>query len=141
MVLRRDLHYLFDQRRFVFALKRDKSHQRQLVFHVLDDQRTDELINMYHNRLPQRLSGIAVELVFARFAWAVFTSQAFPLFDGFTKLAVRLFDPETTRINDRHLHQMDIRDKLKVWGPYRARGASPTKRSRSQAAEDDEYYG
>ncbi|KAL6366232.1 hypothetical protein LRP88_00077 [Fusarium phalaenopsidis] len=121
MVLRRDLHYLFDQRRFVF--------------------RTDELINMYHNRLPQRLSGIAVELVFARFAWALFTSQAFPLFDGLTKLAVRLFNPETTEINDRHLNQMDIRDKLKVWGPYRARSASPTKRSRSQAAEDKAYYG
>lgn len=138
LVLRRDLHYLFDQRRFVFTVKRDKSDQPRLVIHVLDHQRTDELIDLYHNRLLQPLSGISVELIFARLAWAIFNSQAFPLFDGMAKWTVRLFDPETSETKDCHLYQQEIRDKKRLFGIYpRSRSASPLKRNLNQAVEDE----
>lgn len=69
IVLRKDLHHLFDQRRFTFAV-RDSTDGRgsELIIHVLDPQSSTELIDLYHNRQMQPLTDISLRLLFARFA-------------------------------------------------------------------------
>lgn len=138
ITLRRDLHYLFDARRFALTVKRDKSGRSGLIIHVLDCQSNDELLDLYHNRCLQPICGIAPELIFARLAWTIFNSQAFPLFDGMAKMAVRVFVPNTGKTEDCHLFQQEIRGKQNLFG-HRSRSTSPQKRTLQEmedAAED-----
>ncbi|KAH7118308.1 hypothetical protein EDB81DRAFT_589408, partial [Dactylonectria macrodidyma] len=107
--LRKGLHFLFDHHRFVFVVKRDRSGTAQLVLHVLNHERADELMNLYHNRLTQALRGVSAEFTFARLAWALFTSTYFPTFDGRVRMAVQLFNPETNQVQNHDLYQQEIR--------------------------------
>lgn len=144
LLLRRDLHFLFDQRRFSFAVKRSRSNETHLITHVLNYERADELMTLYHNRISQVLRGISIEFIFARFAWTLFTSPNFPSFTGMGRLAVQLYDPESGRIHQKTLFQQDIRSKLKLFDAYsrsQSRSTSPRKRSRDECAvEDDEPW-
>lgn len=144
LLLRRDLHFLFDQRRFAFAVKRSRSNETHLITHVLNYERADELMTLYHNRISQVLRGISIEFIFARFAWTLFTSPNFPSFTGMGRLAVQLYDPESGRIHQEILLQQDIRSKLKLFDAYsrsQSRSTSPRKRSRDECAvEDDEPW-
>ncbi|OAA35634.1 hypothetical protein BBO_08663 [Beauveria brongniartii RCEF 3172] len=67
-----NIHSTFNQRRFVFVPKHGS-----WVIHVLSGMSGDELVDVYHNAQPQQLSGIAVEYLFARFAWTVLSSGMF----------------------------------------------------------------
>ncbi|EJP61293.1 uncharacterized protein BBA_09768 [Beauveria bassiana ARSEF 2860] len=67
-----NIHSTFDQRRFVFVPKHGS-----WVIHVISGTPKDELPAVYHNAQPQQLSGIAVEYLFARFAWTVLSSGMF----------------------------------------------------------------
>ncbi|KAI9899675.1 hypothetical protein N3K66_006136 [Trichothecium roseum] len=85
VALRKDLHFLFDQRRFTFVPKYAIGDaEPQLVIHVLSPKTSTELIDLYHNRIPQVLTGISIEMVFARFAWSIFADERMPFFRGAT---------------------------------------------------------
>ncbi|KAK3937593.1 hypothetical protein QBC46DRAFT_411015 [Diplogelasinospora grovesii] len=68
-LLRRDLHQLFDTRRFTIMPKTSiGAAAPTLITHVLLPQTHPELHILYHNRaLQEPLTGIAVEMLFARF--------------------------------------------------------------------------
>jgi len=66
LLLRSDLHHLFDQGRFVFVPKRGV-----WVVHVLFGLPNEELAALYHNVALQPLSEVAVEFLLSRFAWTV----------------------------------------------------------------------
>lgn len=134
------MHFLFDNHRFVLAAKRDRSNKAHLVLHVLSNERADELVPLYHNRLTQTLRGISTEFLFARLAFTLFNSMHFPPFDGMARLAVLLYDPESGRIRDDNLFQQQIRGKMKLFDTYsrsQSRSASPKKRSRDESAHEE----
>ncbi|SPJ74762.1 uncharacterized protein FTOL_04493 [Fusarium torulosum] len=140
LLLRRDMHFLFDNHRFVLAAKQDRSNKAHLVLHVLSHERADELVPLYHNRLTQTLRGISTEFLFARLAFTLFNSIHFPPFDGMARLAVLLYDPESGRIRDDNLFQQQIRGKMKLFDTYsrsQSRSASPKKRSRDESAHEE----
>ncbi|ATY64766.1 hypothetical protein A9K55_005104 [Cordyceps militaris] len=142
LVLRKDLHFLFDHRRFVFAAKRDRSDAVHLVVHVLSHEKAEEIIDLYHNRRTQALHGVSAEMVFARLAWALFTSADFPAFDGAAKMAVRLFNAETSQTQAQALDQHDICGRLRSFKPYsrsRSKSGSPTERALDEINEADGF--
>ncbi|MBE3045782.1 hypothetical protein IMZ48_25210 [Candidatus Bathyarchaeota archaeon] len=52
-------------------------------------------MELYHNHPVQLITEIAPELLFARFAWALFTDENMPFFKDAHEYAVLLFDSET----------------------------------------------
>jgi hypothetical protein len=80
ILLRSDVHTLFDQRRFALVPKPscDVTDRLSLVAHVLIPGVSSQLIQLYHNVATQELTGVAMEFLFARFAWTIF-----PFIKGF----------------------------------------------------------
>lgn len=66
MLLCSHLRTVFDQRGFVIVPK-----WGEWLVHVLSGAPSQELAAVYHNIKPQPLTGLALECVFARFAWTV----------------------------------------------------------------------
>ncbi|OAA36807.1 hypothetical protein ISF_09940 [Cordyceps fumosorosea ARSEF 2679] len=66
------LHSVYDQRQFVVVPK-----WGAWLIHVLSGRHEEELASVYHNVPPKLLSGLAVEYVFARFAWTVLAQTSF----------------------------------------------------------------
>ncbi|KAH6867387.1 hypothetical protein B0T10DRAFT_502438 [Thelonectria olida] len=139
LLLRKDLHHLFDQRRLTFVAKQvDDAGPPNLATHVLLTQGSTELVNLYQNRLPQPLVGISAELMFARFAWALFTDEIFPFFGGMHEYEVLLFDPETGQHSTKRLRAPEIRGQLFLFNKYsRSRSTSPHKRTDDQVSQGD----
>ncbi|UZP42996.1 hypothetical protein NXS19_010812 [Fusarium pseudograminearum] len=140
LLLRRDMHFLFDHHRFVLAAKRDRSNKAHLVLHVLSHERADELVPLYHNRQTQTLRGISIEFLFARLAFTLFNSVHFPPFNGMARLAVLLYDPESGRIHGDNLFQQQIRGEMKLFDTYsrsQSRSVSPKKRSRDEFEHEE----
>lgn len=139
IALRRDLHYLFDTRRFTFVPRREtETEPPQVAVYTFSSNDNTELIPLLHNRLPQPLSGISTENIFARFAWTIFSDQHLHLFKGMAEYAVLMFDPETGISRVEKLRSIQVRSKLKVFDAYpRSRSASPRKRVRDPSAHDD----
>lgn len=135
IVLRRDLHYLFDQRRFSFVAKRcsssaeSPSSSTQLVAHVFLPRGSSELVALYQDRSPYAVSGIAVQLLLARFAWALFTDENFPFLKGTQQYAVLLFDLEKGAAVIERLRAPQIAAKASLFDTWsRSRSVSPRKR-------------
>ncbi|ATY67459.1 C6 transcription factor [Cordyceps militaris] len=72
LLLRSDLHQAFDNRQLILVPK-----WGAWAIHVLLGHPGEELAAVYHNVLPQALSGLAIEYLFARFAWTVLGQTAF----------------------------------------------------------------
>ncbi|KAH6874601.1 hypothetical protein B0T10DRAFT_586244, partial [Thelonectria olida] len=106
--------------------------------HVLLTQGSTELVHLYQNRLPQPLVGISAELIFARFARALFTNEIFPLFSGMHEYEVLLCYPETGQHSTKRLRAPEIRGKLLLFDKYpRSRSTSPRKRTNDQLSQGD----
>ncbi|TLS21104.1 uncharacterized protein PpBr36_10489 [Pyricularia pennisetigena] len=146
--LRRDLHLLFDQRRYVFVPKLPPppqsplpSHQqlfRVMASHVLLPE-YPQFANMYHNRLTQEpLRGLSLEFLFARFAWAVFHDEFMPFFSGDGVYAVRIWDKAAGHAEDKTLSKKDIASFARIFEPEgsKSRNVSPKKRSLSVRDRD-----
>ncbi|KAJ4308593.1 hypothetical protein N0V84_012002 [Fusarium piperis] len=136
VVLRRDLHHPFDNRRITFIPKRfDNSETANIVTHVLLEQGSTELIDLYQNRLTQPLTGISAELLLARFAWTIFSDEIFPFLSGMHTYNVRILDPETGQYSGEQLQRPGIIGKLQLFDMPRSRGISP-KRTNDQISQD-----
>ncbi|KAG5981774.1 hypothetical protein E4U55_002576 [Claviceps digitariae] len=72
ILLRPDVHAAFDAKRFIIVPKKGK-----WVIHVLEAQ-DKELIASFHNVHMQPLIDIAVEFIFARFLYAIFSKNVLP---------------------------------------------------------------
>ncbi|KAH7132824.1 hypothetical protein EDB81DRAFT_659702 [Dactylonectria macrodidyma] len=139
ITLRRDLHYLFDTRRFTFVPKQDTTSQvSSLALHVFAPDDNPDLIPLYHNRSPAPLSGISVEHVFARFAWTIFSDKTLRFFKGVTEYAVLLFDPQAGKMIEAKLRSPEVRTSLQIFRSS-SRTPSPKKRQRDQSVEDHEF--
>ena len=47
-----------------------------------------ELVQLYHNRTLHAVTGVSVELLFARFAWSIFTDTVVTFFRGMQEFSV-----------------------------------------------------
>ncbi|KAK1762450.1 hypothetical protein QBC33DRAFT_461377 [Phialemonium atrogriseum] len=119
LLLRKDIHHLFDQRRFTFAPKKpDDDTPPHLVTHVLPPHGSVELVSLYHNRILHPLSGVSVKLLLARFAWSIFTDEIFPFFSGTQEYAVLLFDLETGKAITNRLRPSQIRARSSMFEAF-----------------------
>ncbi|KAK0627942.1 hypothetical protein B0T14DRAFT_493937 [Immersiella caudata] len=99
LTLRADLHRVFDERHFCFVPKEDagqSSHSScssppQLVLHVFNSTPSGQLPSLWHNRpLHPVPPTVAVECLFARFAWTVLSPRVFDIFLPSTPVPRRL---------------------------------------------------
>jgi hypothetical protein len=150
LILRKDLHHLFDARRFTFVPKRFGTYTSgsapELVTHVLLPSGSPELVGLYHNRSPQPIHGISIECLFARFAWSLFTDEHIPFFDSDLEYTVRLWDKAKGEAETQALRGLDVGSIAQVFESARSqsRSVSPKKRSLStyggaQHDGDDDY--
>ena len=124
LLLRADLNFAFDARKFVFLPKSGK-----LVVHVLEA--SEELLGLYHNVEMQPSAsglGVGVAFLFSRFAWTIFHLAANTSFSRCLEKRRRaIYNPAAkTRLIDA----IDLSDIPKLDGS-RSRSQSPQKRSRS----------
>ncbi|KAM3547455.1 hypothetical protein ARSEF4850_010020, partial [Beauveria asiatica] len=83
ILLRSDIHTLFDAKRIMIVPKQGK-----WVTHVLYGTAHDELAECYHNVPLQPLTGISLEFLFARFVWTILGLSTFPSSGGKRALLV-----------------------------------------------------
>lgn len=114
LLLRSDVHTLFDQRRFVFVPK-----SSVFVVHILPPGSSSELAAMYHNVQLQPLAAVAVEFLLARFAWAIFTQLESFVSQGVSRQVV--------------VDAGDGSIQAKEWSGQRCMNALSTPKSRSQS--------
>ena len=106
------------------------NQEPQIAIHILLPQQSTELIDLYHNRVPQALAGISIEMIFARFAWSIFADEHISFFNGMVEYAVRLFNVGTGQTEVSKLYAPQIRSRSKLFDSY------PRSRStHDQAAE------
>ncbi|AEO62005.1 hypothetical protein MYCTH_2312885 [Thermothelomyces thermophilus ATCC 42464] len=140
LILRKDLHHLFDARRFTFVPKQFgayTSESFQLVTHVLLPSGSPELVGLYHNRLPQPIRGISVECLFARFAWCIFTDEHMPFFLSELEYVVRLWDKARGETETRTLRGLDVRSSAQVFESARSQNRSVSPKKRSLSTQGD----
>jgi hypothetical protein len=141
ILLRRDLHWLFDQRHFTILPKRspgDLFGSPSLVFHTLQPRGDCELHDLFHNRtLQQPTSGLSVEFLFARFAWSIFCDEIYPFLTGTFRYAVQLFDPTTGAVKTETRNSLGLSSVFQVL-PSRtsSRSISPRKRKAADTQAD-----
>lgn len=170
LLLRKDIHHLFDTKRFVFVPKRpaapnrttlpttvlpaeahantpptpDLDAQTKLAAYVLLPEMSPELVGLYHNRLPQPLCGLGVEFLFARFAWTIFSDTHMPFFGSDFKVDVRLFDKTTGAFETRHMRGVDTKAYTQLFDRPQSKSASPRKRSLSTYSgsyqDEDDFW-
>jgi len=121
MLLRRDLHKLWDMHRFSIVPK-----QGHWVLHILNCTQTTELQDQYHNRMLQPIKGVSREFLLARFALAVLDDLSL-----FVKkpLERRLVLSDDNGPQVVTLSAPDCYDRFGK--PSKSRSQSPQKRSRS----------
>ncbi|TLS21317.1 uncharacterized protein PpBr36_10406, partial [Pyricularia pennisetigena] len=136
LLLRRDVHYLFDGRRIAFVPKQFMSQPIQLIGHVLEPLNSMQLVHMYHNRNPQAIRGVSREFAFARFAWALFTDERIKFFGSHRLYKVLVWDSEQGRTETRDIEGAVVRSVAVVFDSSKrsqSRSVSPKKRSFAQA--------
>lgn len=134
LLLRSDLHQAFDNRQLVIVPK-----WRAWAIHVLSGLPGEELAVVYHNVPPQALSGLAVEYLFARFAWTVLGQTTF-VRAGVARRLV-LVD-EDGRSHTSNVSGKDCRDGFlpaltRGKSRSQSRSHSPKKRTRDDLVEDE----
>lgn len=107
VTLRADLHRVFDERHFCFVPKVGEQSSRdsaeadmataeqtppQFVLHVFNSTPSGQLPSLWHNRAVHNIPAtVAVECLFARFAWTVLSPRVFDMFLPSTPVPRRLF--------------------------------------------------
>ncbi|KAI0838520.1 hypothetical protein F5Y06DRAFT_48463 [Hypoxylon sp. FL0890] len=83
MLLRADVHRIFDNKELVFFPKSDGNNIK-IVSHTLQYKlEHEELKTLYHNRQTYQLVDIRSEFLFARFAWSIFNDTTFPFLNSY----------------------------------------------------------
>lgn len=130
ILLRSDVHTVFDQKRFVLVPKASA-----FAVHVLAPGFSSELSSLYHNVTLQPLAGIAVEYLLARFAWTIFTHAVNFLQQGIGRRLVVCEEGGETRIAD---FSGDQCKQLSIAQGSKSRSQSPRKRQRDTSSKPTE---
>lgn len=92
LLLRSDVHTIFDQKRFAIVPK-----SAALIVHITAPGSSLELTSLYHNVSLQPLAGVAIQYLFARFAWTVFPQSINFVQQGLKRsLCIHVGDGETS---------------------------------------------
>ncbi|KAF9883280.1 hypothetical protein FE257_003800 [Aspergillus nanangensis] len=130
IILRRDLHYLWDNHKFAIVPKQGK-----WVVHVLNNLATNELQESYHNLETQPIIGVAREYLLARFGLAILGDASIFAKQGYRRKLILLKD------NAQEPRFLSGAECLAQFGPAsKSRSRSPKKRSRpvqQDGPEDD----
>ncbi|KAK2736636.1 hypothetical protein FQN55_001582 [Onygenales sp. PD_40] len=128
ILLRRDLHYIWDSHQFAVVPKRGR-----WVVHILDNQVTDELQERYHNLETQPIIGVAREYLFARFALAILGRMSIFTKQGFPRKLIIMED------NSPQLKNLSSKECRDLFGPPNtSRSQSPKKRQRPSQLEQNQ---
>ncbi|KAF1958577.1 hypothetical protein CC80DRAFT_441077 [Byssothecium circinans] len=137
MLLRSDVHTIFDQKRFAVVPK-----SSVLLVHITAPGSSLELTKLYHNVSLQPLVGVAIQYLLARFAWTIFAQSINFIQQGLKRsLCIHVGDGETS-IRDFSGEQCR---QLFSSGP-KSRSQSPRKRQRDafvaplEEEEDNEEH-
>ncbi|KAK0749644.1 hypothetical protein B0T18DRAFT_112286 [Schizothecium vesticola] len=129
--LRKDVHSLLDQRRLALVAKRTPDDGApQLVLHLLIPKGSSQLVHLYHNRLPHAITGVALEFLFARFAWSVFADENIPFFGHPDRTyAVLVFNSTTGQIVNEPIRDALVKGRAALFHAMsRSRSVSPKKK-------------
>ncbi|KAL2190587.1 hypothetical protein L209DRAFT_750722 [Thermothelomyces heterothallicus CBS 203.75] len=152
LTLRADLHRVFDERHFCFVPKvgeksggdgseadtgRDGATAErkppQLVLHVFNSTPSGQLPNLWHNRAVHPIPAtVAVECLFARFAWTVLSPRVFDMFLPSTSVPRRLLLWSREK-GEWETEEASPEMCRKMW--KNARSCSPRKRSAPRSAD------
>ena len=140
ILLRSDVHRIFDQKRFAIIPK-----SSVFLVHVLAPGSSLQLTKLYHNVSLQPLVGVAIQYILARFAWTIFAQSVNFVLKGLQRRLCIYEDNGETSIVDYSGEQ--CRQLLALGA--KSRSQSPRKRQRDASAasagdgeddEDKEYF-
>ncbi|KAM3559597.1 hypothetical protein MY1884_003359 [Beauveria asiatica] len=133
MLMGAQLHSVYGQRQFVIIPK-----WGAWLVHVLSGPHGEELAAVYHNIEPQPLSGLAVEYLFARFAWTVLAQTCFLEAGVPRRLVLRGKDglPTACKVSGTDCSIMFTPSLSR----YKSRSQSRRKRVRDDTAGDEDSY-
>ncbi len=132
LLLRSDLHSLFNARKFTIVPK-----GKAWVAHVLAGRPDTELAALYHNVELLRLVDLSIECIFARFAWAILAQGLLVRAGMDRRLVVVEAGSNTAVVKNVSGNQCSLQFEPQLPG---GRSPSPTKRQRGvgDVAEDSD---
>ncbi|KAJ9654530.1 hypothetical protein H2201_008988 [Coniosporium apollinis] len=136
LLLRSDLHFAFDDLKFVFVPKTTSAAGTCFVVHLLAPSK--ELRRLYHNTKLHPVTEISLEFLLARFAWSIFPSLESFLQDDVARDLLLASSEGSGETVSAPPEQCKLFTKQ---AGARSRSASPKKRTRaetSSAAHDDD---
>ncbi|KAI0872388.1 hypothetical protein GGS24DRAFT_467904 [Hypoxylon argillaceum] len=144
LLLRADIHNLYDQNRFAFIPKDATCNGPEsiptLLLHAILTKGSPEISQYYHNRpLQSPIVGIRREHLFARFALSILCEENYRFLSGMHKYAVRLFDTEKGEQYTDELYSDAIIQRSKIFPPAR-RTWGPRKRKTFSSPQPRELY-
>ncbi|KAK4136067.1 hypothetical protein BT67DRAFT_230664 [Trichocladium antarcticum] len=148
VTLRADLHRVFDERHFCFvpkvgeqssgdsaeaAMATAEQKPPQFVLHVFNSTPSGQLPNLWHNRAVHPIPAtVAVECLFARFAWTVLSPRVFDMFLPSTPVPRRLLLWSREK-GEWETEEASPEMCRKMW--KNARSRSPEKRSAPRSTD------
>ncbi|EFY86129.1 hypothetical protein MAC_07794 [Metarhizium acridum CQMa 102] len=130
ILLRLDAHTIFDAKRFMIVPKKGR-----WVTHVLYGAAQDELARSFHNVHMQPLTDIAVEYIFARFAYTIHALSTFTLSGG--KRALLILKAGETSRHRVEVTGLQYKTQLALRSRVASRTPSPSKRRRDDTPAAD----
>jgi hypothetical protein len=129
LLLRSDIHTVFDQRRFAIDLQPLPAATNGpaiygLAVHVFSPGLSEQFVKLYHRVAIQPLHCVAPEYLFARFAWTVFAYSAQFLQQGVKRVLYIVRDGETS---EREVHGDQC---TQLYLSRKSRSLSPSKHER-----------
>ncbi|KAI9861207.1 MAG: hypothetical protein M1813_005380 [Trichoglossum hirsutum] len=135
ILLRKDLHSLFDDRKFAFVPK-PVGGSADYVSHGL--LWTSEFNRLYHNTILHPIPGVRPEFLLARFAWSIFPAILPFLYGGKDRLLIYLKDLGP---GGWVVESVDAdRCELTILS-QKSRSSSPEKRQKSNSETDSQSEG
>lgn len=129
ILLRRDLHKLWDDHRFAFVPKQGK-----WVLHALWRSPSNELETECHNLPLQPLYGVATHFLLCRFALAIFSKSVF-LNQSVQRRLVTVDGDDISRVQS--MSSNEYRNFVSTARRANSRSQSPQKRARSAQGTDE----
>ncbi|KAH0360788.1 hypothetical protein KCU65_g9175, partial [Aureobasidium melanogenum] len=137
LLLRSDIHTVFDLRRFAITLKplpvaSDSAATHGLAVHLFSPGLSEQFAKLYHGVALQPLFGVAPEYLFARFAWTVFAYSAQFLEQGTKRALYIVHDGETSE------QEVNADQCMQLYLSRKSRSLSPSKRKRDDGGSVQE---
>ncbi|KAH0259396.1 hypothetical protein KCU71_g21237, partial [Aureobasidium melanogenum] len=137
LLLRSDIHTLFDQRRFAITLKplpvaSDSAATHGLAVHLFSPGLSEQFAKLYHGVALQPLYGVAPEYLFARFTWTVFAYSAQFLEQGTKRALYIVHDGETSD------QEVNADQCMQLYLSCKSRSLSLSKRKRNNGGSVQE---